>query len=188
MPSRFRPHAQSGMTLSETLIAAVVLAVALTVAALGVATARNELKHRQTRELLATLDEALSMYYEATNGWPTDPVPEAPGRAAPSGKMTSSGDRVIGIITSVSASRETLERAPRVLRVDLEGQPWGTLQDAWGWRLRCLTGAESIPEAERRAVAANGGRPIFISAGVDGDFGMTDPAAAGDNLQSNDAR
>ena len=32
------------------------------------------------------------------------------------------------------------------------------------------------------AVAANGGRPMFVSAGPDGRFGHRDPASAADNI------
>jgi hypothetical protein len=42
--------------------------------------------------------------------------------------------------------------------------------------------AGSSRERDRHVVAANGGKPVFISAGPDGQFGDDDPAASADNL------
>jgi hypothetical protein len=47
--------------------------------------------------------------------------------------------------------------------------------------LKCATSA-SPQESERQLVAANGGRPVFISAGPDRRFGETDPSAAADDI------
>ncbi|GMU23010.1 MAG: hypothetical protein AMXMBFR13_30940 [Phycisphaerae bacterium] len=57
--------------------------------------------------------------------------------------------------------------------------------DGWGRPLRCLTSG-SRSAADRRAVAAGGGRPIFISVGPDGLFGPEDSPAVGDNLRSDE--
>jgi len=187
------------MTLSETLIVAAVLALVLVIVALAMATIRNDLKQRQTWELLAMLDEALRAYYQAA----AQQLGNKPDPAA---------DRVIAALAAVPASRQVLERIPHRLRVraNVEKQwagnakartgrwpaaagrshtwdrPDVTVQDAWGHPLQCLTAASPSP-VHRQAVAANGGRPIFISAGVDGRFGSElDVAAGDDNLRSDE--
>jgi len=180
---------QRAMTLAETLVAAAVIGVVLAMVALGVATVRSDLKHGQVEQLLATLDEALSAYHQATSEWPADPGVEDEDRA--SAEQDGSADRVIAALAAEPASREILDKTGLVLRVkpgtDLSTatseSSWGTLQDAWGRRLRCLTSASRSP-IDREAVAANGGRPIFVSAGPDGRFGTHDIAAAADNLHS----
>ena len=97
-------------------------------------------------------------------------------------------DLVIAALASVPASRNVLEQLPEVLRPppDERGsvrlrQVGLTIQDAWGRRLRCLTDTSPF-EVDRQAVAANGGKPVFISAGPDRRFGVRDPASAADNL------
>lgn len=57
--------------------------------------------------------------------------------------------------------------------------------DGWGRPLRCLTSSSRLA-GDRRAVAAGGGRPIFISVGPDGLFGPEDSPAVGDNLRSDE--
>lgn len=57
--------------------------------------------------------------------------------------------------------------------------------DAWGRPMRCLTARCPSPVA-CEAVAANGGKPIFISAGPDGQFGMADGVTDADNLRSDE--
>ena len=98
---------------------------------------------------------------------------------------------VIAVLAAEPASRAILDKTRPVLRVipvadiadGVSELPWGTVQDAWGRPLRCLTAASKSP-LDREAVAVNGGRPIFISAGPDGRFGTRDIAAAADNLRS----
>ena len=177
------------MTLVETLIAAAVIGVVLAVVTLGMATVRSDLKHNQVGQLLAILDDALSAYHQATGKWPTEPGAENEGRA--SAEHDGSADRVIAVLAAEPASRAILDKTRPVLRVipvadiadGASELPWGTVQDAWGRPLRCLTAASKSP-LDREAVAVNGGRPIFISAGPDGRFGTRDIAAAADNLRS----
>jgi len=180
---------QRAMTLIEALVAAAVVGVVLAMVALGVATVRSDLKHGQVVQLLATLDEALSAYHQATGEWPVDPGVEDKEQA--SAEQEGSADRVVAALAAEPASRAILDRTRPVLRVSsvpdistAAGEsPWGTVQDAWGRRLRCLT-ADSASPIDREAVAANGGRPIFVSAGPDEQFGTRDIAAAADNLRS----
>jgi len=125
-------------------------------------------------------------------------------RQAREPKAELTGTHMIATLSSLSASRAILEQIPAISRVHpqdqagLSGQTWpentdkqstftgwGTLQDAWGRPLRCLTTQSASPVA-RQAVAANGGKPIFISAGVDGEFGGTFTDTAADNLRSDE--
>ena len=177
------------MTLIETLVAAAVLGAMLAVIALGIATIRKDLKHTQVEQLLATLDEAMSAYHKATGEWPANPIAKDAERI--STEQESDADRVIAVLAAQPTSQAILDRTKSVFRIkpvpDISAQasqsPWGTVQDAWGQRLRCLT-ADSTSPIDREAVAANGGRPIFVSAGPDEQFGSQDIAAAADNLRS----
>lgn len=180
---------QRAMTLVEILLVAVAIGVVLAMVALGVATVRNDLKHGQVEQLLATLDEALSAYHQATGHWPVDPGAEDTERALV--EHDGSADRVVAVLASEPASRAILDKTRPVLRVtpvaDISDEanelPWGTVQDAWGRRLRCLTAASKSP-LDREAVAINDGRPIFICAGPDAQFGNRDISTAADNLRS----
>lgn len=102
-----------------------------------------------------------------------------------------SGDRVVAKLAGVPEARAVLQGVPEVLRVPLDiadvssGELSWTVQDPWGQRLVCLTAAN--PSAmHRKAVAANNNRPIFVSAGPDGRFGLTDVSAASDDLRSDE--
>ncbi len=187
-----------GFTLSETLIAAAVLAILLTAIALGLTTIRTELKREQTVEVLVALDEALGAYEAATGQWPQVAAAGRPqgsaddeqGRAMPSvssaGGERDDGDAAIALLAELPASRQVLERIPTAVRVPVPGRTgaW-TVRDAWGRRLRYLN-RESSSLVDREAVAANGGRPIFVSPGDDGEFGGRDRAASADNLRSDE--
>lgn len=183
------PTMRRALTLPETLIAGVILAVVLLAVALGVSNVRSGLKERQVKELLALLDQAVGAYHKATGAWPSDTMPL---RKAPAADQDEgSGDRVIATLAGVLAARLQLERIRPIFRVaavdpvpPATTQPaWGTVQDAWGHRLRCLTAASPAP-SDQETVAANAGRPIFVSAGPDGDFGTIEIAAAADNIRS----
>lgn len=202
-----RPSARRrGLTLSETLIAAVLLALGLAVLARGMDGLRAELKRRQAVALMRMLDRALSAYHEETRRWPLPAPAMQPAATKPADLLSllsppaerepDSGDRVMAALAQVPASRGMLRRVPDILRVppdpDPQRQPWrgsewGSVRDPWGRRLACLTAASESP-AHRKAVAANGDRPIFISAGMDGRFGLTEAAAASDNIRSDEPR
>ena len=176
-------------TLTETLILAVVIGLGLLAIALGIDTVRQDLKRRQAERVLATLDRALVAYHHAAGRWPTDSPGEAQ-RGASSDEGDGSGDRVVAALAGVPESRHVLEGIPPafLVAVPVDGpapasRPWGMVQDAWGQPLRCLTAGSSSP-ADQEAVAANGGKPIFISAGPDECFGFHDVPAAADNIRS----
>lgn len=181
------------MTFTETLITATLLGLLLVVVALGIHSVRGDLKHQQVWYLLVSLDKALEAYHEATGTWPftpaTQPSGTEPERLSINDDPTESGRRVINALAAVPASREILESIPAILRIPPErteakiNDDWGTVRDAWGRPLRCLTALSRIP-VEWQAVAANRGKPIFISAGTDGEFTSRDSVAEADNLRS----
>ncbi len=167
------------MTFSETLIVAMLVGAALLLVALGIATVRTDLRTHQTWELLARLDDALNAYYGSTGSWPVDPRATAE-RSSASGASESTVI-VLAALQRTPKSDQVLERVPEVLRREsYEPDVW-IVVDGWGRPLRCMT-ANSPRTLERQAVAANGGKPIFVSAGGDGRFGLDDVADAADNL------
>jgi type II secretory pathway pseudopilin PulG len=190
-----------GFTLSETLIAAGGLGLVTLVVALLVNTVRSELKMREVRTQLAVLDEALGAYHQAAEFWPTA-TPEEPDDSLP---LASEADRAARVVVTAlmlePASQSVMERLPagRVLSADemgaylAEAATWPVEEsvgqwvavDAWGRPMRCLT-AQSSSEVAREAVSANRGKPVFISAGPDGRFGMAAGVADADNLRSDE--
>ncbi len=199
------------MTAPEVLIVGAVLAIVLLLAALAVANIRDELKRFQATELLVTLDRALAAYREQAGAWPdlpsaataaaVRPLPtgDAPahGDASSAGPMErdaviydGSADAIIAALAAKPASHQILDEITPPLRMqrDASGQEipgWGTVQDPWGHRLRCLT-ASSPSAVERQAVAANGDRPIFISAGPNGRFHTAAGTEVADDLRSDE--
>jgi len=174
-------------TLTETLVLAVVIGLGLLAIALGIDAVRQDIKRRQTADLLATLDRALEAYHRAVGCWPVDPAHSQ--QQAPSAENDGSGDRLIAVMAGVPEARRLFDRIPPGFRVQLPApaapasQPWGTVQDAWGQRLGSMTAGSPSP-ADQEAVAANGGKPVFTSAGPDERFGQEDVPAAADNLRS----
>jgi len=186
-------NGRSAVTLPETLIVAAVLALLLIVVALGLAKVRSDLKHGQAWELLANLDKALDAYHQDTGIWPAcEPTPAGPAEAKTHRKPTiyNATDCVIAALATEPASQKMVQKIPDVLLVpgnNTTTRPadFGTVRDAWGRKLRCIT-AQSPTDSERRAVAANSGKPIFISPGADGKLGTNDIVAAADNLRSDE--
>lgn len=171
------PHRRQGMGSSETLIAAAAIGIVVVIAALTTSTIQDELKTRQTRDMLWALEQALDTYHRSTGHWPAPPRP-ADARLDPGRNLTA---ELIATLKAVPESREKLESIPAILRSTQDEQS-DTVRDAWGHPLRCLT-ADSPSEIDRRVVAANGGRPVFISAGPDGDFGELSLPATADNIR-----
>lgn len=210
-PRKAARFGRRAMTLIEVLIAAILCGMVLFVLMLGMDGIRSELKRRHTLGLLGTLDRALMAYHRATGIWPVDPGLPVPAKArthaaSPIADDIETGHRMVMVLAGEPASRSVLETIPPVLRVEAgpadrgdttggnsfrapptpsPGSDWGRVQDSWGRPLRCLTSA-SPSSGDRKAVAANENRPIFISAGPNGDFGIDDPAAKADNLRSDE--
>ncbi len=178
------------LTLIETAIAAILIGLLLIVATQGMDAVRDDLKRRRTENVLVLLDKALTAYHQTTGRWPVDPDNET--QSDDLSEHDRSGDRVIAALATVPEARKALEQIPPAYRAAAPntdapaspaGQPWGTVHDAWGQRLRCIT-ADSLLPSERDALAANAGKPIFISAGPDKRFGLQNRPNAADNIRS----
>ena len=178
------------LTLTETAIAGILIGLMLVMVTLGVDTVRQDLKRRRTERVLAQLDRTLAAYHHATGRWPADP--SGPATHDTPTEDDGSGDRIIAALAADPESRKVLERIPPAFRVAAPAdgatasptsRPWGTIQDAWGHHLRCLTADSPLP-VDRDAVAANGGEPVFLSAGPDERFGPQDLPNAADNIRS----
>lgn len=188
------------MTLTETLLAASALALLMLIVAVGVDQVRTDLKRRQVEQTLVLLDRALHAYQHDTGDWPGGSGME-PHEGAPTDALSPTEHaaiEVLAVLRSVGASRLILDEVPESLRrpdtraasgsnahPDSTVNAFAMLVDAWGHPLHCLT-RHSPANVQRMAVAANGGCPIFISAGSDGLFDSEDGSAAGDNIRSSE--
>jgi len=162
--------AKRAMTIFEAAIVAAVLGIVLFIVAGGVGSVRQQAKRNLCARLMAGLGEALAQYHAKTGDYP-------PGRPD-----ASAGPAIAAMLAVPEAAAE-LKDLPAVLQLGADPHVGGV--DPWGRPVRYLTAA-SPTESARREVAANGDVPIFESAGGDGDFGETDPAAAADNHRSTD--
>ncbi len=122
-------------------------------------------KQDLARRMLRDLDKALVRYRRATGSYPTS---RGPNSAIPA---------VVDLMDH-EKTRPILEAFPSCLR---SGQGRKPLLDPWGTPLRYLPENSGDPAAR-----AGGGRPVFVSAGPDRDFGDQNPAAKENNLRSDD--
>lgn len=153
------------MTLVETVLTVSVLSVGLFLVVGWMSSIRKDAKHDLTVRMLADLDMALARYRRATGVYPASRGPE------------SAISAVVDLLDH-EKSRPLIEAFPPSLR---KGPNRYNLIDSWGTPLRYLG-----PDSDDPKVVANGGRPVFISAGPDRDFGKSDPSRLGDNLRSDD--
>jgi len=153
------------MTLVEMIIAVVLVGGGLFLLVGWSRIVRDDAKTQLAAELLARLDAGLDQYRAATGVFPPtfnddpDPVVAALQRHP----------RTRPLFDGVPDSLWTVSR-PRML------------VDPWGTRLKYRS------DGKRVDVAANNGRPIFISAGRDRLFGDDYPAQRADDLRSDDPR
>jgi type II secretory pathway pseudopilin PulG len=128
----------------------------------------NEFQQRAKRDLalrlLADLDQALSRYHRSTGVFPPSYEPDSPFTATVN-------------FLDLDRTRPIMEALPECL---WRGPGRRTLVDPWGTPLQYHAGAGS------NYARANSGKPVFVSAGPDRDFGDVDPAHLGDNLRSDD--
>lgn len=122
-------------------------------------------KEELARRMLKDLDQALVRYRRATGSYPTS---RGPNSAIPA---------VVDLIDH-EKTRPILEAFPSCLR---SGPGRKRLIDPWGTPLRYLP-----EDTGDQSAKSNSGRPVFVSAGPDRDFGDTNPAAKGNNLRSDD--
>ncbi len=153
------------MTLIEMTIAVFILSVALFLLAGWTSTQRAGLKQDLAMRMLADLDKALVRYRRATGSYPLSREPQSEISA------------VVDLLDH-QKTRPILEAFPASLWC---GPGMTHLVDPWGNPLRFQAG-----DARHSLVIANGGRPVFTSAGPDGDFGDIDASALSDNLRSDD--
>ena len=128
----------------------------------------NEFQQRAKRDLalrlLADLDKSLSRYHRATGGYP------------PSYEPHSAITATVNFL-DLDRTRSIMESLPECLWNEPTRR---TLVDPWGTPLQYHSGPDS------QLARANNGKPVFVSAGPDRDFGDMDTARMGDNLRSDD--
>jgi len=172
------------MTAVEFLIAVAVVLAAAFLAAGWAEAIRSEAKQSMARGILAALDRALGEYHQATGFYPAaredDPasvvevlrtVPAA--RAVLSESLRGSAER----------GHDSTRPASSGMRATAGADFLACTVDPWGTPLRYLWDSGRHVE-----VRANAGRPVFLSAGPDRDFGDVVAANLGDNLRSDDPR
>jgi len=128
-------------------------------------TLQGETKEELARRMLRDLDQALVRYRRATGSYPTS---RGPNSAIPA---------VVDLIDH-EKTRPILGAFPSCLK---RGPGRKRLVDPWGTPLRYLPETSADPSAN-----SNSGRPVFVSAGPDRDFGDRNPAARENNLRSDD--
>ncbi|MFO0972114.1 MAG: type II secretion system protein [Phycisphaerae bacterium] len=159
-----RPAAHRGLTLVEMLITVFLIGVGLFLLVGWSRTVREGAKRRLAATSLRMLDRALADYRAASGDFP--PAPGDDALAA------------VQALLRLPATRKPLEALPESLWTPERPR---RLLDPWGTPLRYLC------DPRRNAwVRANGGRPVFVSAGADREWGTLDSAGTGDNLRSDD--
>jgi type II secretory pathway pseudopilin PulG len=158
------------MTLVEMVLAAALLALVLAGAAGLYDHCLNEAKVQQVAALIHGLGSALAAYAEVTGAYPPGRVDEA-------------SDPALAALQTAPASAAQIQKVKSNL-VFLSDGKWRCV-DPWGRPLRYLTARSNRPEPRRR-VEANGGVPIFESAGPDRDFGDVISARQADNICGDD--
>ncbi len=160
------------MTIFETAMLATALGLGLFVVGGGVGAVRQQAKRNLCVRLMTQLSAALAQYHAQTGRYP----PGAPDASA---------GGAIAAILRVPTAADALKALPSSLRIGNE--PVVGALDPWGSPLHYLTAA-APSDRQRDEVAANGGVPIFESAGRDRDFGLNDPSATADNIRTSDLR
>jgi len=124
---------------------------------------REDARTQLARELMVRLDRALAGYFEAEHKYPVT--------------FDDDADAVVAVLLRHPRARAALEGLPESFWTET---PPRTLIDSWGTPLRYHG------DAQRPDVRANGGRPIFVSAGRDRAFGELDVSGLADDLRSDD--
>jgi len=158
-------HPRRGMTLVEMTIAVIVVGGGLFLLTGWLNSQQQAAKRDLSVRLLADLDKALARYHRATGSYPTSYGPDSAIQAT------------VNLLDHDKTRPILLDLPPSVW----QGPGRRNLVDPWGTRLRYYSATSDSP-----MVKANNGRPVFVSAGPDRDFGDGDPAGLGDNLRSDD--
>jgi len=169
MQTRFRIPSAAGtrraLTLVEMIIAVFLVGVALFLITGWTGNLREQAKLDLAARLLADLDKAMARYFRIEGTYPHAAGPNA-------------ALNVTALLLDHEKTRPILEALPDTCWQRRTRQ---RLVDPWGVPLRYHGVRSDIPY-----VVANEGRPVFVSAGPDRDFGDNDPARKGDNLRSDD--
>lgn len=160
----------AGMTLIEMSIAVAVIGVGLFLLAGWFGSMRQGARVDLAVRMLAELDRCLARYHRSTGTFPRPQGPNAANWAT------------VALLDHEKA-RPTLEAFPDSL---WHGPGKKNLVDPWGTPLRYDFPEPRADAREGSAGRAAAGRPVFISAGPDRDFGDTDVSKVGDNLRSDD--
>ncbi len=153
------------MTLVEMIIAVVLVGAGLFLLVGWSRIVRDDAKTQLAADLLARLDAGLDQYRTATGVFPPT--------------FNDDPDPVVAALQRHPKTRPLFDGVPDSLWTVSRPR---TLLDPWG------TGLRYRSDRQRVDVAANGGRPIFISAGRDRLFGDDYPAQMADDLRSDDPR
>jgi type II secretory pathway pseudopilin PulG len=156
----------SGVAALEAILLLAVVAAALALLAGQAESARNRLRQDLASSQLAILREALAVYYLDTGSFPP-------------GKIDLSSRDAFKTMRALPACACALADWPQPAMADPDSGP----VDPWRSAYRYIA-----PENDGTGqVADNGGWPLFVSAGPDGDFGdPADPAAEADNRRTDD--
>jgi type II secretory pathway pseudopilin PulG len=152
------------MTLVEMAIAILLTAGGLYLLTGWMSGFQEKTKRDLAIRLLSDLDKALSRYHRATGSYP------------PATEPFSAMNATVYFL-DLDRTRPILESLPDGL---WRGPGKRILIDPWGTPLQYHSGSNSV------IARANSGKPVFVSAGPDRDFGAEDPARLGDNLRSDD--
>lgn len=160
------PFHRRAMTLIEMTITVFMISLILFLLTGWMTLTRQASRESMAVRELSDLDNALARYKRATGSYPS---------------ATGANAAILACqdLLEHPRSRDILGAFPKVLWQGLEADR--VLLDPWGTPLRYLPF-----ETSSAIVIANNGRPIFLSAGPDQDFGDENVAAIGDNLRSDD--
>jgi|GEM_PF-1013794 len=162
---RHRRSRRSGLTLVETLLTIGLTGVTLFLVSGWMSGLRSDARRDLAVRMLRDLDVALVRYRRDTGQYPV-------------GYGDDSRISAVVHLLDHPKSRSLIDAFPALLK---KGPNDATLVDPWGTPLRFLG-----PDSDDPKVITNDGRPVFISAGPDRDFGDHSPAGLGDNLRSDD--
>ncbi|HVP12446.1 MAG TPA: hypothetical protein VMV94_14820, partial [Phycisphaerae bacterium] len=161
----YRPGCRRAMTLGEMTIVVFLVVVSLFLLIGWSGNLQQDAKRALAVRMLTDLDIALARYHRATGSYPASHGPDSAIQATV-------------YLLDHDKTRPILEALPPSV---WRGAGKRNLIDPWGTPLRYYPADFGSP-----CVKANNGRPIFVSAGPDGEFGDDDPSQLGDNLRSDD--
>lgn len=160
-----RPNPWRAMTLIEMAVTVLLIGAGLFLLVGWTRGLQADARRTLAVRLLAELDKALAQYHRANDLYPMAPQPDAAAR-------------VTIALLDFERTRQTLDALPASV---WRGPGQRILVDPWGTPLKYFSETD-----ESRYVLANNGRPVFVSAGPDRDFGEDDASKIGDNLRSDD--